>query len=109
MLPHRKAKLPHVYKTFSDYWRLSNVVANDLWHALEAAQRSRPQALLGTFLFHSVSPVGDKRALIHQTLRPQEVIEALEEMVREGCLPRWEANIITHKILRRVTANGEWW
>ena len=99
---------PRVFWAFANYWRLPQPVTRLFWHALSHAQWSRAIALRQTILLYSSGPGGDRKALIHGTCCPREIMAVVEDLVQEQCLSRAKANQLEEAILACVKADGTW-
>ena len=103
-----EAKLgPPVLVAYGASWHLAEHEKLALWRALCQARWSLASGWRDHLIhFH---PEGeDARQFVAVECNPARVVQILENLVREGVLSRETASRIEMKLLRQVTAQGQW-
>jgi hypothetical protein len=100
-----------LFLLFCDEWLgLSRQQTAQWWQALVDAQWSRPVALRGMILARAAlgPQQGPMRRFLTEQLSPQTLIDALEDLIREGVLPAGTARRIEQAVLDRTHISGQW-
>ena len=108
--PRREA-LPLLWDFFCREWLLlSPQTTQAWWNALQCARWSRPVALRGIVLCRAAlgQRQGSMRHFVRENLCPQTLIDALEDLIQERCLPPGVARRIEEAVLAKTHVSGLW-
>ena len=102
-----------MFRTIIEYTSLDQPHARAWWQALSNARWSVPRSWLADVRYFDAQPrrlakLDAVPGWLQTVSPPGRVVEVLEALVQEGCLARYEANVITERVLACVNRRGEW-
>jgi len=98
---------PWTWQRFMAYLALPRRAAQEFWRALCQSQWQAALGLRQSFVLYAavrLAPAG----LLEHAACPAVVVEVLENLHREGLLPRAQVTALEEAILRRTTIDGGW-
>jgi hypothetical protein len=85
------------------------ILAKRVWRALCQCSTSRATTLRYHLACMARQPdLTRAESLLTGALRPQAVVETLEDLVRHDLLCRADANLVEERALAAISANGTW-
>lgn len=97
--------IPRTFQNFSTYLRLPDSLTRRWWEALSRSTWTESRALRQSFLLRDVVVFTGQADGIAS---PLNMTKALENLVRERCLTRDQANALESYILACTTKAGRW-
>ena len=101
---------PMVFALMARFWGLTPAEAKVLWLALARARWSTVVSWRQQLLLYDErrARLPAAKVLLHQTCAPVEVLGVLEQLAREGVLPRRTIAAYEERVLSAVDAAGRW-